>query len=149
MLNAVASLAFAATTTACSNVLAVDNPGRVTAEALNDPAMAPILQATAIGNFQCAFGSWVSTAGVMSGEYLIANNLVNSNLWGWRGVEILTAPGGCANSRTATDLGFYTPLQTARFTAEDATARISAMTDAQVPGRTKFLAEMAIYAGWS
>ena len=149
MLNAVAALAFAATTTACNNVLAVDNPGRVTAESLNNPAMAPILEATAMGNFQCAFGSWVSTAGVMSGEYLISNNLVNSNLWGWRGVEILTAPGGCANSRTATDLGFYTPLQTARFTAEDATARISALTDAQVPSRTKILAEMAIYAGWS
>ena len=111
--------------------------------------MVTVLEAAAIQNFQCAFASWVATAGVMSGEYFISNNLVNSNLWGWRGVEILTAPGGCATSRTATDLGFYTPMQSARFTNEDAITRISALTDAQVPGRQKILAEMASYAGWA
>ncbi len=148
-LNAVSALSFAVWMTACNNALAVDNPGRVSADALNDPAMAPVLEATAIQNFQCAFASWVSTAGVMSGEYLVSNNLVASNLWGWRGVEILTAPGTCATTRTPTDLGFYTPLQYARFTAGDAAARLGTMTDAQVPGRTKILAEMAAYGGWS
>src|SRR5450759_65091 len=91
-LNAVSALSFALWLTACNSLLDVTMPGRVTADALNDPAMAPVLEATAIQNFQCAFASWVATAGVMSGEYLISNNLVNSNLWGWRGVEILTAP---------------------------------------------------------
>jgi hypothetical protein len=148
-LNAVSALSLAAWMTACANALAVDNPGRVSADALNDPAMASVLEATAIQNFQCAFASYVTTAGVMSGEYFISNNLVASNLWGWRGVEILTAPGACATTRTPTDLGFYSPLQTARFTAEDAAARLGTMTDAQVPGRTRILAEMAVYGGWS
>jgi len=147
--NAVAALSFALWLTACNSLLDVTTPGRVTAESLNDPTMAPVLEATAIQNFQCAFASWVTTAGVMSGEYIVSNNLVNSNMWGWRGVEIRTAPGACATVRTATDLGYYTPMQSARFTNEDATARISTMTDAQVPGRQKILAEMAAYAGWS
>ena len=148
-LHAVASLSFALWLTACNSLLDVTMPGRVAAETLSDPSMALVLESAAIQQFQCAFGSWVTTAGVMSGEYLVSNNLVNSNLWGWRGTEILTAPGTCASSRTATDLGYYTPMQSARFQNEDNFARMSTLTDVQVPTRQKILAEMSAYSGWA
>jgi hypothetical protein len=40
-----------AATAACSNLLDVDNPGRVPVESLSDPSMAPVLDASALGSF--------------------------------------------------------------------------------------------------
>jgi SusD family. len=138
-----------AATAACNSLLAVDNPGRVPTSALSDPALAPTLDASALGTFECAFAQYILTAGVLSTEYITSNSFVDSNIWGWRGVETKTAPGSCVASRTATSLGFYTPMQQARFQAEDAVSRISAFTDDQVPGRVKMLAELSAYAGYS
>src|SRR6185436_9537239 len=107
------SLATLAAAAACSNLLDVDNPGRVPVESLSDPSMAAVLDASALGSFECAFAQYVATAGVLSGEYVISNFFVDSNIWGWRGVEIMTASGSCPGARTTTSLGFYSPMQSA------------------------------------
>ena len=138
-----------AVVTACNGLLDVDNPGRVPSTALADPALAPTLSAAALGTFQCAFAQYVATAGVLTGEYVVSNSFVNANIWGWRGVETKTEPGSCPTSRATTSLGFYTPMQQARFQAEDAAVRIAAFTDADVPNRTRMLAELNAYAGYS
>ena len=117
------ALAFA---TACNTLLTVDNPGRVPVETLDDPALMPTLEAAALQQFQCAFAQWVGTAGMLSGEYLSANAFVDNHPWEWRGmVEIKGAPGACpgANARTVTFMGFYQPMQLARFQLDDAAAR--------------------------
>lgn len=141
-------LAFAFTA-GCNDLLTVDNPGRVPASTLNDPALAPTLDAAALGQFECAFAQYVATAGVLTDEYEVSNFFVDGNIWGWRGVEVKTAPGSCPTSRTTTSLGFYSPMQEARYLAEDAAARISGFTDAQVPGRVKMLAELNAYAAYA
>jgi len=146
---AAAFLALSTMLAGCDTLLTVDNPGRVPTSALEDPGLAATLDASALGQFECAFAQYVVTAGVLSGEYSPSNFFVDSNIWGWRGVEIKTAPGSCVNSRTATSLGFYTPMQQARFQAEDAVKRINNFTDAEVPGRVKMLAELSAYAGYS
>src|ERR1051326_3362749 len=128
-------------TAACNNLLSVDNPGRVPPSALTDPAMAPTLDASALGAFECAFANYIVTAGTLTQEYITSNSFVDSNIWGWRGTETRTAPGSCPGNRTATSMGFYSPMQQARFLAEDAVNRISAFTDDQVPGRVNMLAE--------
>lgn len=138
------------TTSACDRLLDVDNPASVPVEALEDPALLPTLEAAAIQQFQCAFAEWVGTAGMLSGEYLSANGFVNNHPWEWRGVvEIKSNPGGCVASRTATSMGFYTPLQQARFQLEDTFKRTEAFTDQQVPTRAKVLTEMRAYAGYA
>lgn len=137
-------------TTACDKLLSVDNPGRVPEEALGDPALATALEMAALQSFQCAFGQWVGTAGMLAGEYWSANGFVNNHVWEWRGVqEIKNEPGACITARGATNMGFYTPMQQARFQLDDAHKRISAFTDAQVTGRQKILAEMRAYAGYT
>ncbi|MDB4874519.1 MAG: RagB/SusD protein [Gemmatimonadetes bacterium] len=142
-------LSFAATT-ACNSLLAVDNPGQVPADALADPALMPVLEAAAIQQFQCGFAQWVGTAGMLSGEYLSANGFVDNHPWEWRGVaEIKGAPGSCPTARGTTSMGFYTPLQQARFQLDDAEKRLETFTDAQVPNRQKFITEMKAYAGYS
>ena len=90
--NTVAVLALASTA-ACNSLLSVDNPGRVPTSALSDPALAPTLDASALGAFECAFANYIVTAGTLTQEYITSNSFVDSNIWGWRGTETRTAPG--------------------------------------------------------
>jgi starch-binding outer membrane protein, SusD/RagB family len=135
---------------ACNSLLTVDNPGQVPAEALADPALMPILEAASLQQFQCAFAQFVATGSMLSSEQLSANGFVDNHPWEWRGEqEIKNAPGSCPASRATTSMGFYTPLQQARFQLDDAAARLETFTDDQVPNRTKILAEMRAYGGYS
>jgi hypothetical protein len=146
---ALLALALAATT-ACNSLLSVDNPGNVPADALSDPALMSTLEVAALQQYQCAAANYAATAGMLSGEYWSANGFVDNHVWEWRGVvEIKAAPGSCPTARGTTSMGFYTPLQQARFQLEDAGARIEAFSDAQIPNRQRYLTEMKAYAGYA
>lgn len=139
-----------AATSACNSLLSVDNPGRVPDTDLSDPTLAPALEAAAIGTFECGIIDYAASAGMLSGEYWSANGFVDNHPWEWRGVvQIKQGPGTCNYSRTTTAMGFYTPLQQARFQLEDTYKRVEAFTDAQVPTRAKILTEMRAYAGYT
>ena len=127
-----------ASTTACDSLLEVESPGRVAEDALGDPALAPGLAAAAIQTFQCGAMAFAATGGMLSGEYLSANGFVNNHIWEWRGVvEIKAAPGSCDVGRLSTFMGFYTPLQQARFQLDDTFTRVEAFADADVPNRAR------------
>jgi hypothetical protein len=135
---------------ACNSLLTVDNPGRVPAEALDDPALIPILEAASLQQFQCALAQFVATGAMLSSEQLSANGFVDNHPWEWRGEqEIKNAPGSCPTSRATTSMGFYTPLQQARFQLDDAATRLENFTDDQVPNRTRILTEMRAYGGYA
>ena len=135
---------------ACNSLLEVDNPGRVPEEALIDPALAPALAAAAIQTFQCGAVNYAATAAALSGELWSATGFVNNHIWEWRGiVEIKGEPGTCNYGRGTTSLGFYTPLQQARFQLDDTFRRLDAFTDAQVPNRARLLTEMRAYSGYA
>lgn len=137
-------------TGACNSLLSVDNPGRVPDTQLDDPALAPILEAAAIGTFECGAVNYAATAGMLSGEYWSANGFVNNHPWEWRGiVQIKGEPGSCNYNRASTFMGFYTPLQQARFQLEDTYNRVEKFTDQQVPTRAKIMTEMRAYAGYT
>lgn len=134
---------------ACNSLLEVEVPGRVTADALTDPGLVPILHAAALQSAQCAFVQYVATGGMLAGEYISSNGFVDNHPWEWRGiVEIQNAPGSCPAGRNTTSMGFYTPLQQARFQLEDQAKRLETFTDAQVPNRQLMLAEANAYAGY-
>ena len=136
--------------TACNSILDVENPGSVPAEVLADPTLAPALAAAATQTLQCGVIQYAATAGMLSGEYLNSNGFVDNHPWEWRGVqEIKAAPGNCNYGRATTAMGFYTPLQQARFQLEDAFKRMDAFTDAQVPNRALLLAQMRAYVGYA
>jgi starch-binding outer membrane protein, SusD/RagB family len=136
--------------TACSSLLDVDNPGSVPEESLSDPARAPAVVAAAIQTLQCGAMAYAATGGMLSGEYLSANGFVNNHIWEWRGiVEIKGADGGCNVGRATTSLGFYTPLQQARFQLDDAFARLENFTDAEVPNRALQMATVRAYSGYA
>src|SRR5918997_363563 len=139
-----------ASTAACNSLLDVESPGRVPEAELADPALAPGLAAAAIQTFQCGAMAFAATGGMLSGEYLSANAFVNNHIWEWRGiVEIRGAPGSCEVGRNSTFMGFYTPLQQARFQLDDTFERAEAFTDAELPNRARILTEMRAYAGYA
>ena len=112
------------TTTACDSLLEVETPGQVPVDALADPSLIPTLSAAAIQTFQCGVMAFAATGGMLSGEYWSSNAFVNNHPWEWRGqVEIRSNPGSCVVGRNSTFMGFYTPLQQARFQLEDTFAR--------------------------
>src|SRR5688572_29024 len=137
------------TTAACDRLLDVDNPASVPIAELDNPALMQTLEAAAIQQFQCAFANFVATAGVLSGEYWVANGFVNSHPWEWRGVVQIKGTGGSCGNRNATSLGYYSPMQEARFQLDDLFARASEYTDEEVPNRQRMLTEARAYAGYA
>ena len=137
------------TTTACDRLLSVDNPSNVPVDALSDPGLMATLESGALQTFQCAWDNYIPTVGVLAGEYWVSSNFVNSHPWEWRGVvQIKSEPGSCG-ARNATSMGFYTPMQQARFQLEDLFKRASEFTDAEVPNRQRMMTEARAYAGYA
>jgi hypothetical protein len=136
--------------TGCSSLLDVEIPGRVPADELDNPALASIMVASALGEFECALGSFVATTGILSSEYIISGVTIGANIWGWRGeVELRATEGDCATGRGGGGYGYYTPLQRARYMAEDAGKRIEAFPDAEVAGKPLLLATLKAYEGYA
>ena len=122
----------------CNNLLDVKIPGSVVAADLDNPGLAQTMVSSALGEFECAYGQYVTTTGILSEEYWISGFSINSNIWGWRGdAEIRATPGDCT---PGVGYGYYIGLQRARFLAEDGSRRIEAFPDAAVPAKADKLA---------
>ncbi|MGH7467361.1 MAG: RagB/SusD family nutrient uptake outer membrane protein [Longimicrobiales bacterium] len=135
--------------TACDSLLEVELPGTVPATSLDNPALARTLVNSALGRFECAYTSYVITTGVLSNEFINASTWLNLNTWGWKGLELHTIAGGCPGGRDDTGIGAYTPLQQARYLAEEGARRIEGFQDNEVPNKSEMLAQLYAYAGFA
>lgn len=135
--------------TGCDGLLEVTNPGSVEEVDLDNPALAATLVNSALGQFECAYTSYVASTGILSQELIDASNWAALNGWGQRGLQLRTIAGSCATTRNADFLGAYTPLQQARYIAEDGLARIEGFDDALVPNKAEALANLEVYAAYS
>jgi starch-binding outer membrane protein, SusD/RagB family len=113
----------------CSDILSVDLPGRIPSELLNDATTAPTLAASVVADFECAFSNYVASTSTLSDQFLGASGNLNAKNWGTKKIT----ENDAANERAGCDAsyGAYTPLQTARFQADDILGRLQAWTDAQ------------------
>ena len=148
MLTAAAAVVLS-TVTACDGLLDVEMPGAVAEADLNNPALAVPLFNSGLGAFECAYGNYVATVGVLTEEYIVSSGWLNDNIWGWRGIETRSAPGNCSNNRNASGFGAYTPLHEARYIIESTIDRISAFDAAAVPNRDQMVATLYAYAGYT
>src|ERR1044071_9759166 len=113
----------------CSNILDVELPGRIPSKLLNDPATAPTLAASVVADFECAFSNYVNSTSTLSDQFLGASGNLNAKNWGTKKItedDTANEQTGCSGS-----YGAYTPLQTARFQADDILARLEGWTDEQ------------------
>ena len=133
--------------TGCSHILDVQFPGQIPTTQIGDPTLAPVLVRSAIGDFECAYSNYMSGSSVHSDEYETANSNVPLANWGERTItqdENDYAIGTCEGN-----FGMNLTLHTARLQAEDVSAKLAAWTDAQVAGRTLFMAQAKIYGAYS
>jgi len=131
---------------ACSNLLDVDLPTKVSADALEDPALAQALVNSAIGEFECAFANYVPATGELTDELRHSSGWLVMTVWDERKINEDADNGTC---NRAIGHGVYIPLQKARFSAEDTRRRLEAWTDAQVADRAKKIATVTAYAGYA
>lgn len=131
---------------ACDSLLDVDPPSRIPAGELESPANAGLLVTSAIGDFECAFGAYVTLGGLIGEELIDATQTADRFPYDRRQV----GPGDRRYSTFDCDaLGTYLPLNRARAAADQVARRLEVWTDAEVPGRTTLLARAATYAGYS
>lgn len=135
--------------TACDTgrLLDVQAPNSVPATVFEDPANASLMVQSAIGDFECAYGSFVTAEGIATDELQDAT-ITAANWQLDRRDDGFTSgtygTGACTNNE-----GIYTPLSTARWEADRAVERLAKWTDAQVVGRQNLLAQADLYAGFS
>lgn len=128
-------------------VLAVEPVDRVPAMPLeSSPANAQVLVSGAIADFECAFGAYVVLGGLIGDELGEVRGIVERRPFDQR---THTSKDRRYAVATCDQLGVYTPLQTARVSAERTTRLLESWSDAEVAKRDSLLATMHAYAGYA
>ena len=141
------SIATLCTALACSNLLDVKAPDAINTGTLEDPVNAKLLVQSSIGDFNCALGSYIVASGLMSGE--LQETTLTASRWSYDRRDIDPNESAYATN-DCLSLGTYTPVQTARFTADHALGLLEGWTDDQVPDhRTNLIAHAATFGGYN
>lgn len=134
------------TLSACDRLLSVSSPSRLAEENFLVPANAALISASAVADFECASGAYVVASGLAAGEFIEGTQTASRWSYDRRDVEANQAhyaTFGCAA------IGVYTPLNTARFTNDQAVRLLEGWTDVQVSNRQQLIARNAAFAGYS
>lgn len=128
------------------NALEVEAPSQVPAAELDRPEHAQLLVNGAIGDFECALGSYVVNSGLLGGELDDATFTADR----WPLASRSLTGGDRRYSVFGCDaLGVYTPLSTARWSADNILEKLNAWTDAEVTNRQRLIATAAAYSGYA
>lgn len=148
----VVAAAFAALA-ACNTdqLLNANAPDRVPASTIDDPKQAALMVNSAVGDFECAAGSYTLVEALISDEFSDAQ--LGAAGWPYDRRDAGTQTAGiygtnpCDNNQNP---GVYTPLSTARWSSDNALTKLQGWSDADVgPDRTDLMAQAALYAGYS
>jgi hypothetical protein len=135
---------------ACDSLLEVENPGAVQASDLDNPALAGTILNSALGQFECAYTSYVISTSLLADEMINSSGWLNINPWGWRGLELEQIVGSCPTARGATGLGAYSPLQQAVYLTTEGTRLIESFAEEDVVGnKNEMLGLLAAYGGYA
>jgi hypothetical protein len=148
-LGTAVALVLALGSAACNvldEALEVDTPSQVPAETLDDPALAHLLVSGLIADFDCALGAFVVTGGLLGDE--LHDATFTANRWPVPSRQV-QASDSRYSTFGCTTLGVYTPISTARWSADNALTQLEAWSDAEVVDRQQKLATAAAYAGYS
>lgn len=130
-----------------SDLLKVQAPNSVPSDIYQNPAYATLMVNSVIGDFECAFGSFVVAEGIASDELHDAS--LNNGNWNLDRRDNGFTSGFYGVNSCTTQTGIYTPLSTARGEADAAIKSLSGWTAAQVPNLTALTAQANLYAGFS
>jgi hypothetical protein len=129
-----------------SDYLNVTSPSRIPAANLEDPSNATLLVNGAVADFECAYGSYVVASALIGDELADATQTAARFPYDQR---TLVSSSTTYQSSACTGIGTYSPLQTARVSADNVRILLNGWTDQQVPNRQLLLATAAAYEGYS
>lgn len=148
MLKALALVLTVGAISACDfdRLLTVRTPSRLAESAYLVPSNAALISASAVSDYECALGGYVVASGLAAGE--LVETTQTAARWSYDrrnilAVDALYATSGCDG------IGVYTPINTARYTNDQAVAKLTEWTDEQVPNRQRLLAINSAMAGYS
>lgn len=125
----------------CDGVLDVDRPTIIAEEELDDPQNAELIVNGLVSDFENAFDTYIVLGGVLGNEFKDAT---------------FTAARWPVDQRTiqASDdvhsaYNAYEPLQTARWSADEAVEKLQEWSDDEVDERSDKIATAAAYSGYS
>lgn len=132
-----------------NKALSVDSPSRIPAGTLETPANAALLVNGAVSDFECAYGAYVVVGGLVGEE--LDDYTQTASRWPYDRRDVqsnqsMYSVNGCEG------LGVYTPLQTARVTANHIRTLLEGWSDADIPAgnnRQVLIATAAAYEAWS
>ena len=137
-------------TVACGDtvdrLLSAETPSRLPEAGFLVPENAQLIVNSAVADFECAWGAYVVTSGMASGELFDASQTATRWNYDRRNVASVDAHYSTFNCQ---NIGIYTPASTARYTTDQAVKQLDEWTDEQVPNRQRLLARAAVYAGYS
>lgn len=135
-------------TTACNvdKLLEIETPSRVAEDDYLVPANAGLIASSAVADFECALGGYIVASGLAAGE--LNDGTQTASRWSYDRRNVLASDAhystfGCAA------IGVYTPINTARYTTDQAARLLAGWSDAEVPNRQQLLARTAALAGYS
>ena len=147
ILAAAAALLASVACGSLDRVLAVDPQDRVEAlPAERSPANALIFVNGAIADFDCAFGAYVVIGGLIGDELHLFRAISDRKTYDQR---VHTSRDRVYAVLPCERMGVYTPLQTARVSAERTARLLESWRDAGVEGRDTLIATMHAYAGYA
>ncbi len=132
---------------ALDKALEVETPSRLPASELESPANAELLVNSAQRDLECAYASFIIASGLVAGE--LQDGSQTASRWDYDRRTLRPEQTSYASTSCQGAYGLYTPLNTARFTADNATMRLEGWTDDQVANRQELIARAANYAGFA
>lgn len=133
---------------ALDKALEIDTPSRLPASDLLNPSNALLLVNSAQRDLECAYGAYIVTTGLLAGE--LQDGSPTAARWDFDRRTISPEQTAYATASCEGAYGIYTPLNVARYTADDATRRLEAWAaDGQVENADALIARTANYAGWA
>ena len=144
-----AALSLALLATAGCNIdklLEIDTPSRVPEDRFLVPENANLIATSAVADFECAVGAYIVASALGAGEFVEGTQ--TASRWSFdrrdvRETDSHYSTFGCAA------IGVYTPINTARYTNDQAARALAEWTDAQVANRQTLLATTSALAGYS
>lgn len=130
-------------------ILKVQPANLIPAVELETPVNAPLLVAGAVSDFDCAFNSFVVVGGLIGEE--LEDALQTAARWPYDQRNV-TADQTFYSVNSCTALGIYSPLQSARVSANNVARLLRGWTDEEMPrgfNRTLAIGRMEVYESWS
>jgi starch-binding outer membrane protein, SusD/RagB family len=132
---------------ACDSVLEVQAPSRVNAEDLDNPAYASLLVKSAIGDFECALASYITTVSQVTEEFKSVN-IYSAEASDYDRRTVNAARSQYASFECGGFGAIYQPLSTAIWQADNALQKLETFTDQQVADRAALMQQAQAFGGY-